>query len=430
MASPDTPHLKRDIGFLGAMLLVLNGLIGVGIFALPGKVAENAGLLGPWLFLVIGLVFLAVVLVFAELSSYYERSGGPVLYAQEAFGPLAGFSTGWVLFVSRVTAFAANVTVMAIYLAAVVPWFDSDIGRASVIVVFTTGLVVANVIGVRNGVRTMLVLSILKLTPLLILILAGLGEVTGATLLPGGSLFFEDVGATSLVLIYAYVGFETIGITAGETRNPRSNLPRALVLTVLAVAILYFLVVLVFVSVIPPEDYAGATLADVARRLAGPLGAVAITVAAVFSIGGNLSQSILGAPRLLFSLAENGMVPKLFARVSPRFHTPDAAIIGMGALALALALSGSFTQLAVASSLSRLLAYISCIAALPAVRRNASDEVRRDAFRLRGGYLVPAVALLVCFWLLLQTSRENWVAVGLLLAVGLCLYLLERWLKK
>ncbi|MGB5449348.1 MAG: amino acid permease, partial [Woeseiaceae bacterium] len=98
MGTDQASSLRRDIGFFGASFLVLNAMIGAGIFALPGKVAVNAGMLSPWLFLVVGVLFLSVVLTFAELASYYDKTGGPVIYATEAFGPLAGFSTGWVIY--------------------------------------------------------------------------------------------------------------------------------------------------------------------------------------------------------------------------------------------------------------------------------------------------------------------------------------------
>ncbi len=426
MVSSGAAHLKRDIGYFGAMLLVLNGLIGAGIFALPGAVAANAGLWSPWLFLIVGLLFLAVVLTFAELASYYETSGGPILYSLDAFGPIAGFSTGWLLFVSRMSAYAANSTVMATYVGALEPWFADGVGRALVIILVTIGLTWSNVVGVKDGVRTMGVLTVVKITPLLLMVLAGLGKVTGETLIPAGSIFIDSLGETSLLLVYAYVGFETLAVTAAETRNPRQSLPSALVRTVVAIGILYFLVVLVFVSVIPASDYATSTLVDVSRQLAGPVGAVGITVAAIFSIAGNCSQSMLQGPRLVFSLAELGMLPRAFAHISKRYFTPDIAIIATGALGMALALTGTFVQLAVASSLARLIAYIMCIAALPAVRRKASEDTRRQAYRLKGGYLVPVAGLGICFWLMLHTTVQNWIAVGLLLTLGIVLFLAEK----
>ncbi|MCP5090812.1 MAG: amino acid permease, partial [Gammaproteobacteria bacterium] len=357
MKTDPSNSLRRDIGFFGASFLVLNAMIGAGIFALPGKVAVNAGLLSPWLFLVVGVLFLSVVLTFAELASYYDKTGGPVIYATEAFGPLAGFSTGWVIYLARMTAFAANANVMATYLGSLSEVFAGDLARGTIISVVTIGLTWANLLGVRDGVRTMGVFTILKVTPLVLLVLFGLQHVTGATLIPGGPLVVEQLGGTTLLLIYAYVGFETIAVTAGETSEPRSTLPKALVGTVIGTGLLYFVIVLVFVSIIPADQYANATLVDVGRTLAGSFGALAITLAAVFSIGGNLAGSMLAAPRLIFSLAENRLLPQWFGHVHPKYATPDRCILVMGVMALVLGLTGSFVQLAIASSVARLLGY-------------------------------------------------------------------------
>lgn len=426
MPSSQASRLRRDIGFFGASFLVLNSMIGAGIFALPGKVAVNAGLLSPWLFLLVGVLFLSVVLTFAELASYYDKTGGPVIYATEAFGPLAGFSTGWLIYLARMTAFAANATVMATYLASMSDIFAGDIARAIIITVVTVGLTTANVMGVRDGVRTMGILTVLKIAPLLLLVVLGLQHVTGSTLIPAAPFFIEELGGTTLLLIYAYVGFETIAVTAGETAQPRSTLPKALVGTVIATGLLYFVIVLVFISTIAPDQYGSATLVDIGRLLAGPAGAVAITLAAVFSIGGNLASSMIAAPRLIFSLAENRLLPKWFGHVHAKFATPDRCILIMGAMALVLALTGSFVKLAIASSLARLLGYIICIASLPAVRRNASDDVRKNAYRLKGGYTIPLLGLLICIWLLMQSKAESWIAVSILIAIGLFFYWVEK----
>ena len=415
-------RLRRDIGIFGASFLALNAMIGAGIFALPGKIAVNAGLLSPWLFLVVGALFISIVLTFAELSSYYKQTGGPVLYATDAFGPFAGFSTGWAIYLSRTTAFAANANVMATYLASLDEMFATDFARIAIISIVTIGLTWTNVVGVRDGVRTMGIFTFLKVTPLVLMVLIGLQHVTGAALIPGAPFIVDELGPTTLLLIYAYVGFETLGITAGETSRPRRTLPTAYVGSMLGVGLLYFLVVLVFVSVIAPENYSDSTLVDVGRKLAGPMGALAITLAAIFSIGGNLAGSILGAPRIIFSMAENRMLPAWFGHVHGKYSTPDRSIILMGTMALALALTGSFVKLAIASSVVRLLGYIVCIASLPAIRRNADSEARQRAFRLKGGYTIPLVGLLICVWLLAQSKSESWIAVAMLLGVGWIFY--------
>ena len=419
-------QLRRDIGFFGAAFLVLNAMIGAGIFALPGKVAVNAGMLSPWLFLAVGIVFLAVVLTFAELASYFRESGGPVLYATYAFGPLAGFGTGWILFLSRMTAFAANANVMAIYLGSLFPWFAGGIGRTAVISIVTLGLTYANILGVKDGVRTMGFFTVLKVLPLILLVLLGLQHVTTGTLIPSASAVIGDLGGTTLLLIYAYVGFETMAVTAGETTEPRRVLPRALIRTVIGTGLLYFLIVLVFIAVIPADTYADATLVDVGRSLAGPVGAVAITLAAVFSIGGNLAGTMIAAPRLIFALAENKLLPAWFGNIHSKYATPDHSILVMGGLALVMALTGSFVELAVASSLSRMLSYILCIGALPVIRSRASEEMNARAYRIRGGYTLPLVGLAICLWLTAQATAQNWKTVGILLAIGFVLYAIER----
>lgn len=371
------PHLVRGIGVAGLSVLVLNSMIGAGIFALPAAVSAKAGVLSPWLFLVVGVLIITVVLTFAELASYFKSSGGPVLYTTTAFGPLAGFTTGWVLFVSRVAAFAANSTVMPIYLGEIWPWFGEGIGRALLIVVVCVSLTYANLIGVKNGVRTMAVITLFKLIPIFLLIVLGLQHVSGDVLFPATMPTIDDLGGTTLLLIYAFVGFESVTIVSGESRNPKRAVPRALVMTVIATGILYFLIVLAYVSVLPDAGASGATLTDLGRQLMGPAaGTVIVTLGAFFSIGGNLSSIMLAVPRLPFALAKKRLLPKWFGEIHPKYSTPANSIMFLGALGLALALTGSFEYLAAASSLMRLIGYVLCIASLPAVRNQATVAER------------------------------------------------------
>ena len=424
------PHLVRGIGFIGLAILVVNSMIGAGIFALPAAVSARAGVLSPWLFLVVGLLIITVVLTFAELSSYFNISGGPVLFTTRAFGPLAGFATGWVLFVSRMAAFAANTTVMAVYLGAIWPWFSAGVGRALLIVVVCSTLTYANLIGVKEGVRTMGVITLFKLTPILLLIVLGLQHVSGDTLFPDTMPTIDDLGGTTLLLIYAFVGFESVTIVSGESQNPKRNLPRALVMTVIATGILYFLIVLAYISVLPDAGASGATLIDVGRELMGPTGAVLITFAAFFSIGGNLSSIMLAVPRLTFALAEERLLPKWFGKIHEKYSTPSNSILFLGGLGLLFALTGSFAYLAAASSLMRLIAYVLCISALPAIRRKATDKEKADAYRLKGGYTIPGFALILCIWIGAQSSLLSWQVTGALVGAGLVLYALSAQRRK
>ena len=226
--------------------------------------------------------------------------------------------------------------------------------------------------------------------------------------------------------MYAYVGFETVGVTAGETDQPKRKIPKALVWTLVATGMLYFLIVQVFIAVIPPEAYATSNLVDVGRALAGPVGGVAIALAAVFSIGGNLSGSMISAPRLIFAMAEQRTLPAAFARIHPTHATPYVSILFHGGLALVLGLTGDFLGLAVASTVIRLVGYMVCILALPRIRQQASEEDKAEAFRLPGGYTIPLIALAICLWLTAQSTAESWKMLGILLAVGGVLYLVEK----
>ena len=415
-------HLVRGIGFSGLAILVLNSMIGAGIFALPAAVSARAGVLSPWLFLAVGLLIITVVLTFAELSSYFKSSGGPVLFTTTAFGPLAGFATGWVLFVSRMAAFAANTTVMAVYLGAVWPWFSEGIGRTLLIVVVTFTLTYANYAGVKEGVRTMTVITFFKLTPILLLIVLGLQHVSGDVLFPATMPTIDDLGGTTLLLIYAFVGFEAATVVSGESKNAKRTVPRALVRTVILTGVLYFLIVLTYISVIPDAGASGATLIDVGRELMGPTGTILITLAAFFSIGGNLSSIILAVPRMTFALAKERLLPKWFGKIHDRYSTPSNSILFLGGLSLAFALTGTFEYLAAASSLTRLIGYVLCIAALPVIRNRATAEEKADAYRLKGGYLIPAAGMILCLWIGAQSGAQSWKVTGALLAAGLVLY--------
>jgi amino acid transporter len=417
-------QLIRGIGFAGLIILVLNSVIGAGIFALPAAISARAGVLSPWLFLVVGLLVITVVLTFAELASYFKDSGGPVLFTTTAFGPLVGFSTGWLLFISRMTAFAANSTVMAVYLGAVWPWFADGIGRTTLIVVVCSALTLANYFGVKDGVRTMAVFTFLKLAPILLLIILGLQYVSADTLFPANIPTIDDLGGTTLLLIYAFVGFESATIISGEAKNPKKMMPRALVTTVIATGLLYFLIVLVYISVLPDAGESGATLIDVGRELMGPAGVVLITLAAFFSIGGNLASNMLAVPRLTFALAEERLLPRWFGHIHEKYATPSNSILFLGGLGLAFALSGSFLWLAAASSLTRLMLYVLCIGALPIIRRKATEEERRESYRLKGGYTIPVIALMISVWIGLQSEMRSWVVTGSLLEVGLLFYAL------
>ncbi|MDA7569095.1 APC family permease [Emcibacteraceae bacterium] len=423
-------RLVRGIGIFGSIVIVLNGIFGAGIFALPSNILPMAGIWSPWLLIGVVILMVTLVLTFAELSSYFQESGGPVLYATQAFGPLTGFTTGWIYYLSRATGFAGNTHVLAIYLASLWPFIGTDVGRVILVVVVCTTLIFVNLLGVKNSVRLLFFFSFFKVIPLLVIILLGLQYVSPDVLFPESMPTVDDFGGAVLILLYALVGFETALITAGETTKPSKTLPKALIFTVTATGVLFFLVMLVYVSIFPEKSEDAPTLVGVGQTVAGPIGAIAIVLAAIFSIGGNISCHMLVSPRLTYSMAEQQLLPKWFSRVHKKYSSPTNSIIFFGVLCIILAASGSFVLLAVSTSLTRLISYIVSILALPVIKRKADKKTIENSFKLKGGYFIPALSLVLCIWAASNSSADAWYLVLGLLIFGLLLYALEKQLNK
>jgi len=422
--SPPRDHqpegLIRAMGTVGAGLIVLNSMIGAGIYALPSALSPF-GAWGPWLFVAMGLAMATVVVAFARLAGYFEATGGPVLYTYEAFGPFVSFQTGWLLYLGRLTAMAANTNLLVDYAAAVVPALAAPLARGTAILAVCALLAWSNLAGVRRGMNAMAVLTVLKLAPLALLVLAGLRYLTPAALLPASAFPTGEAGGAALLLVYALIGFEGALVTAGETKDPTRAIPRAIVPTVLGVAVFYALIQLAYISLGDRVDTASASpLVDLARVLFGAPGVLLMTLAAVFSIGGNLSAVVVSAPRMTFALAREGLLPRWFGHVSEKARVPDRSILFLAAVAFVLAVSGSFLVLAAMSSLARMLAYVVSIAALPAIRRARGEPV----FRPRDGYVVAALA--ICLWVAAQSTATGWTTMGAFMAIGAGLFAVER----
>jgi len=416
--------LRREITFWGLSAIAINGLIGAGIFALPAAAAIKAGAFSPVMFIICGLLITTVVASFGQIASYFNQTGGPIVYAGHAFGPLVGFQTGWLLYFGRVTAFAANTNALVGYASTFWSGFGHGGGRFLAILAVCAYLTAVNVIGVRRGVGTINWLTILKLIPLILFIGFGLAYFDLNLFLEAEVPAAGSFAGTLLLLVYAYVGFEGALIPAGEARNPKHDLPRALLTTVGVTALLYFLIQSVSLSVLPNIAEAKAPLADAAGVMFGATGILIMTVAALCSISGNLSSIMLAAPRMTYALAREASLPDWFGSVHAEYRTPSNSIIFLGVLAFALAVSGSFIWLAVMSSLSRMLGYGICIATIPILKKKFGNT--SQAFRLPGGYLIPGVAFLLCLWLTFQADMASWVMTAGFVSVGAILYFLSR----
>ena len=418
------PGLQREIGKLGFSAIVLNGTIGAGIFALPAVAAVATGLFSPWMFVICGLLIMTVVLSMASAASFFSDTGGPASYVTHAFGKFAGFQMGWLFTLSRIASFAANINLMVTYAS----WFweplASGLPRIITITVVCLLLVYVNVIGVKRGLAALFVITALKLIPLSVLVLLGLTKINPDIFIAAELPVFEGLGETILVLLYAFVGFESSVIPAGEARNPRRDIPWALVKTTIFIGVFYFLIQLVSISVAPNIGNSETPLADVAMILMGTAGAGLLALGAVFSIGGNLSAMMLSAPRMIYAMAHDHTLPAWFGDIHSRYHTPAHSIIFLGIFVLALALSGSFVWLAAMSTVVRLLVYAGCILSLPRLQKSIKPV--EGQFHLPGGLIIPAIALLLSLWLTTHASTESWLVTGAFAVLGSVFYALTR----
>ncbi|MEJ2382940.1 MAG: APC family permease [Xanthomonadales bacterium] len=416
--------LRREIGKWGFGAIALNGTIGAGIFALPAIAVQQASWFSPWVFALCGALIMAIVLVFARVASFVGDTGGPVAYAASAFGPFAGFQAGWLLTLSRAAAFAANAHLMVTYAAWFIPSLAAGPMHTAMVLVLCLVLAIVNVLGVRQGMLALFVLTALKLLPLLLLIALGLGQLRPELFSRDALPPLDSLGETMLVVFYAFVGFESAAIPAGEARNPRRDIPLALVRTVLVITVFYVLLQAVAVSVAPAIGGSDAPLADVAVVLLGGVGAAVVALGAVFSISGNLTASMLSAPRMLYALGRQGSLPAWFGRVHGHFQTPANAIGFYAGFTILLALSGGFVWLAVVSTVVRLMVYVLVVATLPVLQRRSAAE--ETPFHLPGGYSVPLLAAIISVWLMSFAPLESWIGAGGFMALGALIYGLAR----
>ena len=426
---PHSPQgLLRAVGRWQILGLSINSVVGSGVYLLP---ATAFALLGPssvWGVLLAGLTVSLLVLCYAKAGSYFDVQGGSALYAHEAFGPFAGFQVAWTIWLTRIATAASLANGLADAMARFWPAAGTGVGRGAVIGGSLALLAALNIVGVRQAAQVSLALVAGKLLPLALFVGIGLfhvdwGLATGATSV-APTVDRSGLGEAALLLLFAYAGFENLSVAAGEFQQPRRNVPFALVAMIVLVTGIYAGVQLVAQGTLPGLADSATPLADAAARFGGEGLALLMTAGAALSILGTSNATMLLGPRFLHTLAVNGHGPRGLARVHPRFNTPAAAIAVQAVLALALALSGSFVQLALLSMVTRLLAYLSTAASVLVLRRRHGDLP--GAWRLPGGALVPVAALALTLAMLLSASPAHLLAVALAMAVGSAFYLFPR----
>ena len=410
----ESQTLPRTVGFWGTTLFSVNGMIGAGIFALPAIMIGAVGNFAPWMMLFGALLILPLALVFSILATRFDSHGGPVLYTQAAFGSFVGFQAGWSRYASGVVAVAANTQVTVAYLAVLFPVLDDPVTRAIAVIGFIAFTTIVNLVGMRASMGTLGVMTIIKLFPLLVLVLIGLATRDPAV---GLSLpEFSEFESVILLTFYAYMAFENGTFAAGEMRNPKRDIPLALVTTLAAVALFYMLVTWAYLAIAPAVGGDESALAAAAGDLIGQVGVITISLAAAFSIGANTLTGGIVIPRMTYGMAEQGTLPRAFAHVSQRFQTPDVSILFYGGAAILFSLWAGFAVLAVASTLSRLVMYLLTALALPVLQ--SRDAEKPPFWHLPLALLAAALSL----WVASHASAEAFQMLGLILLVGTILY--------
>jgi amino acid transporter len=416
MTETPTHKLVRTVGFWGLVAMCINAVVGSGVFLLP---TESYKLLGPfslWAPLLFAVPVFILVLCFAEASSHFSEPGGAYLYAKTAFGDFVGFETGWMNWIARVTSLASLSNGFVLSLALFFPQLGHSGPRAAVIIVSLLILAAIHLVGVRYGAVSIYVFTLGKMIPLVGFIVVALfafrhNPIPASLSIPGAG---TDWSAAALFMLFAYAGFENMGVPAGEFRNPRRDLPRALLVGIIAIGAVYVFAQLGAMSVLPDLSNVKRPIAEAGGALLGPSAAIIITIGALLSMAGTNSGTVLEGSRMLFALSIGRRGIGGLSRVHPAFRTPWVAIVVHTAVAIMVALGGSFAQLATLSAVARLTTYLFTCAALPRLRKLGDGR----GFHLPGGLLIPILGTLVSALLFFTLKLPNLIAAVVALVAG------------
>jgi amino acid transporter len=413
--------LVRGITRIHLIALLINGIVGAGILGLPSRAFALAGTYSLLAWLVCAIVVLGIGLCFAEVSSRYRDSGGPYLYALKAFGPGVGFMTGWLTWVSRVVAMATVCALIVDYFGALAGGTVTGAPRILVVTTLFVGLTIVQVTGIRQTAWTSTLLTSAKLALLAAFIVAALVVDEGAAwpMVPPPSP--GDFAAAVALMLFAFFGFENGTITTGETADPQRRIPFAILTSIGIVTACYMLVQYVSIVGLPGLAQSQRPVADLAARLSGPTAGSLVAAGAIVMMLGTMFVVLLGASRMLMSMAEQHQLPAALARLHPRFRTPIASILISMTAALAAAIFSTFTSAVVITVAMRVLTYVVICLALPVLRRRSGEPAA--LFRVPLGTTVAVLSAVVSATLIATSTRAEMVTTVVLAALGWAVWL-------
>jgi basic amino acid/polyamine antiporter, APA family len=409
--------LPRRLGLWSAVAVVIGTTIGSGIFRSPASIASRlpgpAPLLTVWI--IGGALAMCGALTLAEVAGAFPQTGGIYVFVREAWGRLAAFLFGWAeLVIIRAAALGAISITFAEYFLRVLgfdptrPPYDSYAHYLAASAIIAMAAV--NIIGVRLSSWVQNITTIAKYFGLLFIVLVALalglphgGHFTPAA--PTGSFSISAFGLALVSVLWAYDGWADLSFISGEVKDPRRNMPRALILGALAIIVIYLLANVAYLAVMPVDEIRQSKLvaADVAQRLIGAGGVVFVSLTVMLSTFGTLNGSILTSPRIWFAMADDGLLFRKVAAVHPRFQTPYVAIALAAALGAGFVLLRTFEQLADQFVTAIIPFYALGVASIFVFRRRADYN---PPFRTPGYPVVPALFVLATIYLLVNAIMD------------------------
>jgi APA family basic amino acid/polyamine antiporter len=432
MSNPSNQYdILRGIGRWDLVALMVNISIGSGILGLPAKLFALTGIYSVLALVLCAALIAIIAICFAEVGSRFTHTGGPYLFTRTAFGATPGFIVGWLYWVSRVLTFATICNLLVVYLARVAPALQGSGARVAIISIVALAIALINLVGIRQATIVSNGLTSLKVSLLLVVGVVGILTSMSIGAWPSAPATLPppaDFSDAMLLGIFAFTGFEAALVAAGETRNPRRDVPLAIAVSLLIVLILYAGVQIVCIAAVPELAASTAPLADAAVVLWGPIGEQVITLGAVVIMLGSLNSGFLATSRLPFAFAEQGDMPGVLARVHARFRTPHVAILLSAVLVWLATVASSFLSAITLATSTRVVVYIAGCIALIALRRRA--EAPPAGFVAPFGPAIAVLASILAFALLANASGRELVQLAIAAVVGVAILVGVRALSK
>jgi len=421
-------QLIRGIGIPALMANIVSSTIGAGIFVIPATIARGLGSAAPLAFVCCAIAMVLFVTCFAIAGSRVSLTGGLYAYVEVAFGRYVGFLAGMLYFLTALGAVAGVVNVLANSVALVFPLLGSPVMRIVVMFAVYASLALINIRGVREGAGAVTGITVAKLLPLLLFICVGIFFISPPNLAWTGWPTSKSLGDAVVLLMFAFVGIEVALIPSGEVKNPARTVPRSAYLALVVTTIIYILIQIVAQGTLGSDlaNHPDAPLAEAAAKFLGNIGRTILLAGATISAFGFVTSDILSSPRMIFAFGRDGALPTFFARVHPRYRSPDVAIITYATLAFALSVSGTFERLAVLSNVAVLLMYLLCCAGCwVLLKRDVRTDAASAGFNFPGMKIVPALAIIAIIWILAHATLWEFEVNGIVLAVASLFYFIR-----